>query len=176
MKRLNLIVSGFVACNLLVGASLSARPQSSTSSDSSAVKKTSNRKKHRRHHEPKQMAPTPDRISEIQSALARDGYYKGDPNGKWDSATVGAMEKFQADHGLDSTGKIDALTLQKLGLGSDIAGVDAPRAPAPATDRSTQPPATPKPESPKPAGTPGTTPSPVTPQPSRATPNPDLPR
>jgi Putative peptidoglycan binding domain len=180
MKRLNLIASSLFACGLLVGAPLCARPQSSSSSNSSAVKKTSKRKKWRRHHhEPKQMAPTPDRISEIQSALARDGYYKGDPNGKWDYATVGAMEKFQADHGLDSTGKLDALTLQKLGLGSDIAGVDAPRPPAsasPAADHSTQPPAIPKPESPKPAGAPGTTPSPVTPQPSRATPNPGLPR
>jgi peptidoglycan hydrolase-like protein with peptidoglycan-binding domain len=72
-------------------------------------------------------APTPDRISEIQSALARGGYYKGDPNGKWDSDTVAAMQKFQSANGLDSTGKLDAPTLQKLGLGSDIAGVSAPK-------------------------------------------------
>jgi peptidoglycan hydrolase-like protein with peptidoglycan-binding domain len=71
--------------------------------------------------------PTPDRINEIQSALARGGYYKGDPNGKWDSDTVAATEKFQAANGLDSTGKLDAPTLQKLGLGSDIAGVSAPK-------------------------------------------------
>jgi Putative peptidoglycan binding domain len=169
MRRLNLIVCGLLAC-ALVGASASAPPQSSSSPTASAVTNSSKRKKHRRrHHEPKQMAPTPDRISEIQSALTRDGYYKGDPNGKWDSATVDAMGKFQADHGLDSTGKIDALTLQKLGLGSDIAGVDAPRPPASATPASahpTQPPATPKPESPKPAGT---TPSPATPRSSPAT-------
>src|SRR5689334_3542461 len=31
-----------------------------------------------------QMAPTPQRISEIQSALASQGAYKAQPNGKWD--------------------------------------------------------------------------------------------
>ncbi len=71
--------------------------------------------------------PTPDRITQIQSALSRGGYYKGDPTGKWDSDTVAATEKFQAANGLDSTGKLDAPTLQKLGLGSDIAGVSAPK-------------------------------------------------
>jgi peptidoglycan hydrolase-like protein with peptidoglycan-binding domain len=74
-----------------------------------------------------QAAPTPDRINEIQSALARGGYYQGDPNGKWDSDTVAAMQKFQSANGLDATGKLDAPTLQKLGLGSDIAGVSAPK-------------------------------------------------
>jgi peptidoglycan hydrolase-like protein with peptidoglycan-binding domain len=177
MTRWNLIASTLLACGLLFGASVSAHPQSASSPSTSALKKASKRSKHRRrHHEPKQMAPGPDRISEIQSALARDGYYKGDPNGKWDSVTVGAMEKFQADHGLDSTGKIDALTLQKLGLGSDIAGVDAPRLPAPAPGNSAQPPATPKPDSPKPAGAPGTVPLPITPRPSPATSGPGLPR
>jgi peptidoglycan hydrolase-like protein with peptidoglycan-binding domain len=72
-------------------------------------------------------APTPDRITEIQTALARGGYYQGDPNGKWDTNTVAAMQKFQSANGLDSTGKLDALSLQKLGLGSDIAGVSAPK-------------------------------------------------
>jgi peptidoglycan hydrolase-like protein with peptidoglycan-binding domain len=96
-------------------------PQTSTSS---TKKKT--KKKHTKR-EPTQQAPTPERISEIQSALARGGYYQGDPNGKWDANTVGAVEKFQSAHGIDSSGKLDAATLQKLGLGSDTAGVSAPR-------------------------------------------------
>lgn len=73
------------------------------------------------------MAPTPERISEIQSALARSGYYKTDATGKWDPDTVDALEKFQSANRLDVTGKLDALTLQKLGLGSDVAGVSAPK-------------------------------------------------
>jgi len=36
------------------------------------------------------------------------------------------MKKFQEDHGLSPTGKIDALTLNKLGLGSETAGKGAP--------------------------------------------------
>lgn len=75
--------------------------------------------------------PSHERVTEIQSALARSGYYKGDPNGKWDAKTISAMRNFQEDHGIDGTGKIDAISLQKLGLGSEIAGVDAPRRPVP---------------------------------------------
>ena len=73
-----------------------------------------------------QAAPTPARISEIQSALAAQGSYKGQPNGKWDAATVQAMKDYQSAHGLTATGKLDALTLQRLGLGSEIAGRAAP--------------------------------------------------
>ncbi|MDE3170545.1 MAG: peptidoglycan-binding protein [Acidobacteriota bacterium] len=72
-------------------------------------------------------APTSDRITQIQTALARGGYYKGDATGKWDSSTVAALQKFQSSNNIDATGKLDAPTLQKLGLGSDIAGVAAPR-------------------------------------------------
>lgn len=111
-----------------------ASAQSKPASTASAAKKPSTKKRRRRrahrHFVVKQKAPTPARISEIQSALARNGYYRGDPNGKWDSSTVSGLQKFQAANGLDSTGKLDALTLQKLGLGSDIAGVAAPQPPA----------------------------------------------
>jgi Putative peptidoglycan binding domain len=83
--------------------------------------------------------PSPDRISEIQSALARGGYYQGDSTGKWDDNTVAAMQKFQSANGIEATGKIDAPSLQKLGLGSDIAGVSAPRSPSPPVTTSTTP-------------------------------------
>lgn len=104
-------------------------PQASSSTSSSASQPSTKKKKARRHYhrEVGQKAPTPDRIKEIQSALSRDGYYQGDPNGKLDSTTVGALQKFQTDHGLDPSGKLDAATLQKMGLGSDIAGVSAPK-------------------------------------------------
>jgi len=90
-------------------------------------KKTSSSKRARR--QPGQKAPTSDRVSEIQSALARNGSFAGEPNGKWDDSTSDAMRKFQASHGLNPTGKLDALTLQKLGLGSQTAGVAAPTPP-----------------------------------------------
>ena len=68
----------------------------------------------------------PARISEIQTALSRQGAYQGDPTGKWDATTVEAMRQFQTAHGLTPTGKIDALTLEKLGLGSQVSGMGAP--------------------------------------------------
>lgn len=71
--------------------------------------------------------PSSSRIEQIQMALTRSGYYHGDPTGRWDSTTVTAMKDFQRAHGITPTGRIDVASLQKLGLGSDIAGVAPPR-------------------------------------------------
>jgi peptidoglycan hydrolase-like protein with peptidoglycan-binding domain len=59
------------------------------------------------------------------------------PNGKWDDETIQAMRRFQAAHGLNPSGKLDALSLQKLGLGSQTAGVAAPTPPPGAVSRLT---------------------------------------
>ena len=114
----------------------SQQQPASSSSASTAPKKKTVSKKHRSKRESTQRAPTPARISEIQSALARDGYYQGQPNGKWDSNTVAAMQKFQSGNGLEASGKLNALSLQKLGLGSSVAGVSAPKPVQPATSKS----------------------------------------
>lgn len=141
MKRATIVAAFALGCMGLSLPIASAQGAASASSSAApaAAKKPATKK--RRHHytrrQPMQKAPTSDRISEIQSALSRNGYYQGDPNGKWDSNTIGALQKFQSDHGLDANGKLDARTLQKLGLGSDIAGVSAPR---PITPGSTTPP------------------------------------
>ncbi len=82
-----------------------------------------------------QKAPTNDRISEIQNALAKNGSFTGTPNGKWDDSTVAAVKKYQAAHALNPTGRLDAPTLQKLGLGSTTAGVAAPQTPPGAVSR-----------------------------------------
>lgn len=73
------------------------------------------------------LGPSADRIDQIQQALARSGYYQGDPTGRWDSDTIESMREFQQSHGITPSGKIDAPSLQQLGLGSDVAGVAAPR-------------------------------------------------
>jgi peptidoglycan hydrolase-like protein with peptidoglycan-binding domain len=75
------------------------------------------------------MAPTPERIVEIQEALAKKGALMGTPSGEWDDSTISAMKQFQTANGLNPTGKLDALTLQRLGLGSQTAGLAAPIAP-----------------------------------------------
>ncbi len=112
-------------------ASGAAKPKSagSKASGSAASGRAKKSSKHSKRRERGQKAPTPDRISEIQQALAKDGSFAGTPNGKWDNSTVEAMKKFQAGHGLNPSGKLDALTLQKLGLGSQTAGVAAPMPP-----------------------------------------------
>lgn len=82
-----------------------------------------------------QAAPTPERISEIQEALAKKGVFAGTPTGKWDDDTVDAMKKFQGSSGLNPSGKLDAPTLQKLGLGSHTAGLAAPTPPPNSANR-----------------------------------------
>lgn len=126
MRWLSIAASLALVCAPLAGAGASfGAQQASSSSTPSKHKKSS--KKHHASHGVSQKAPTADRISEIQSALARDGYYQGDPNGKWDANTIAAMQKFQSANGIEANGKLDAPTLQKLGLGSEIAGVSAPK-------------------------------------------------
>ena len=127
--------SSVVAANSSASAAAS-KSSAHTSPASSKKKKSSSKKSRHSRREPTQKAPTPERISEIQSSLARGGYYQGEPNGKWDSNTVAAMQKFQSANGLDPSGKLDATSLQKLGLGSGIAGVSAPRQPTPVQGKS----------------------------------------
>ena len=97
--------------------------------------KSSSSKRSRK--QPGQKAPTADRVIEIQAALSKDGSFQGAPSGKWDDATATAMRRFQASHGLNPSGKLDAPTLQRLGLGSQTAGVAAPTPPPGATSRLT---------------------------------------
>jgi len=112
------------------------RPSSAKSGRALHSKKSS---KKSRRRERGQKVPTPDRISEIQQALAKNGAYTGNPNGKWDASTVDAMKRFQDSHGLSPTGKLDAKTLQQLGLGSATAGVAAPLPPASSSAVKTPP-------------------------------------
>ncbi len=109
----------------------------SASSKSSRTKKTGKSSAHGKSSKKTkgQAAPSADRIAEIQSALARKGAYTGEPSGKWDDSTIEAMRKFQDQNGLKPTGRLDAPTLQKLGLGSEIAGVAAPTPPPGSVNR-----------------------------------------
>ena len=88
----------------------------------------SKKKPTRRRRARGQQVPSAGRIKEIQQALAREGHYEGTPTGKWDSATTEALRSYQQANALNATGKLDARTLQKLGLGSEVAGQAPPRA------------------------------------------------
>jgi peptidoglycan hydrolase-like protein with peptidoglycan-binding domain len=122
-------------CGNLTAAS-GTTPKSSTSSATSKAHPSTKKSRARRSRKERgQTAPTPQRISEIQQALAKDGSFTGSPSSKWDDSTVEAMKKFQAGHGLNPSGRLDALTLQKLGLGSQTAGVAAPMPPVSSSSR-----------------------------------------
>jgi peptidoglycan hydrolase-like protein with peptidoglycan-binding domain len=103
------------------------KPVHATSSKNSSKKRTKKVKG--------QAAPTPERITEIQGALARRGVFVDAPSGKWDDSTVAAIQKFQSANGLNPSGKLDARTLEKLGLGSETAGMAPPTAPPNSANR-----------------------------------------
>jgi len=136
------------AASVLIAAPLPQASQSSTSTNpkpktsASSTSSKSKKKKHSVAARPKgQKAPTPDRIKEIQTALQREGVYDGQPNGRFDEATVSALKKFQDKNGLTANGKIDAQALEKLGLGSETAGKGAPVPVAGSSAPSPNPPA-----------------------------------
>jgi peptidoglycan hydrolase-like protein with peptidoglycan-binding domain len=125
------------------GQAAAAQSSSSKTTTSLTAKKKKTSSKYRKKSRTRaQAAPTPDRIKEIQAALQKDGSYQGEPTGKWDTATADAMRKFQDKNGFSPTGKIDALSLNKLGLGSEIAGKGAP-VPATTTPKAALTPLTP---------------------------------
>ncbi len=113
------------AVSLFCAAPLFSTAQQKSARKTPAAKKASSKRSKSRRGRG-QKAPAPERIKEIQTALAREGAYNGQPNGKWDAGSVEAMKRFQAAHHLPTTGKLDARTLQVLGLGSEVAGRAAP--------------------------------------------------
>jgi len=58
-----------------------------------------------------------DRAREIQTALTREGYMKGEPSGVWDEPTKDAMTRYQVDHGWQAKTLPDSRALIQLGLG-----------------------------------------------------------
>ncbi|HUB33943.1 MAG TPA: peptidoglycan-binding domain-containing protein [Bryobacteraceae bacterium] len=84
----------------------------------------------------RQVAPTPERYREIQTALAAKGYLKPEEaNGTWGQSSIDALKRFQNDQKIESTGKINSLSLIALGLGPRHDSAAAKAGPAPPTDR-----------------------------------------
>ena len=79
----------------------------------------------------RQLSPTSDRYKQIQDALASRGYLQAEQaTGTWNDASIDALKRFQIEQNLDSTGKINSLSLIALGLGPRHDALPAP-APAP---------------------------------------------
>ena len=60
---------------------------------------------------------SPERATEIQTALIKSGYMTGSPTGTWDSTSQAAMEKLQGDNGWQTKLVPDSRAIIKLGLG-----------------------------------------------------------
>ena len=86
---------------------------SSTSSKSRVHKTSAKRRKKPRG----QLKIDSERAQEIQEALIREHYLKGEATGKWDDSTEAALRRFQADNGWQSKLVPDSRALIKLGLG-----------------------------------------------------------
>jgi hypothetical protein len=81
----------------------------------------------------RQTAPTQARYREIQEALAAKGYLAAEAaTGLWGQTSIDALKRFQTDQKIDSSGKINSLSLIALGLGPKRDAVVLPPAPSPA--------------------------------------------
>jgi hypothetical protein len=118
----------------------------------SAKRKKSSRSKTAAAWRSRQLAPTPDRYKEIQSALADRGYLKQSPSGVWDGQSADALKHFQQDQSLEPTGKLNSLSLIALGLGAKHGNAPpiapasiGPQGPAPVlTPQNAAPPSPPR--------------------------------
>jgi peptidoglycan hydrolase-like protein with peptidoglycan-binding domain len=79
-----------------------SKGQDSTSVRSSAATRT--------HH----AAWSTDQVKEAQQGLAKAGFYKGQPTGKYDRATRKAIRDYQKANKLKVTGRLDNELLTKL--------------------------------------------------------------
>ena len=100
---------------------LATAPKSATKQAAPAKKTSVAKKKTARRRGPArpktQQQPTPERNQEIQQALIDKGYLQDPPTGVWDPPSSDALKRFQADQQLQATGKLDSLSLIRLGLG-----------------------------------------------------------
>jgi len=116
--RATAILLSFV---LLVPALAAARTHKAGKSSSSHSTKGKNASKTKKPRG--QAAMNPERVREIQSALIREHFMDGEPNGVWDTRSKTAMQKFQAAQGWQSKVVPDSRALIKLGLGPDHANL-----------------------------------------------------
>jgi peptidoglycan hydrolase-like protein with peptidoglycan-binding domain len=116
-----------VAVTVLLSATLAfAGTTSSEKPSANPTAKVQNT--HHAHHASKktrkgrvrgQKAIDSDRVRQIQEALIREHYLKGEPSGKWDTSTQQALHRYQSDQGWQSKTVPDSRALIRLGLGPD---------------------------------------------------------
>ena len=67
-------------------------------------------------------AAADDNVRAAQTRLRQEGFYFGNPDGKYDKETSAAVTRYQIRHGLQITGQLDAATAQALGTRPLAAG------------------------------------------------------
>ena len=117
---------GAVAVTALLSATLAFA--GTTASEKPSTKPTAKVQNTSHHHASKkarkgrvrgQKAIDNDRVRQIQEALIREHYMKGEPSGKWDASTQQALHRYQSDQGWQSKTVPDSRALIRLGLGPD---------------------------------------------------------
>jgi len=80
----------------------------------------------------RQAIPSPERYREIQTALASRGFLSPEEaTGVWNQTSIDALKRFQIEQNIESTGKINSLSLIALGLGPKHEASTVPAPPAP---------------------------------------------
>lgn len=126
-----LLIAALVAsCVPLAQAATTVSKKSSLKAASSktSAKKRKVRKSSWRHRGQKQIAD--ERTREIQRALAREGYFDGEPSGVLCARTKAALQRLQADNGWQTRIVPDSRALIKLGLGPDQSNILNPESAA----------------------------------------------
>jgi peptidoglycan hydrolase-like protein with peptidoglycan-binding domain len=95
---------------LLCSVEAFARNTQTTSSSKSNAGANSNRKRG------PVFRATKDQINQAQAILKERGFYAGEQTGKLDDATRDGLRKYQQAEGLKSTGTLNKVTLEKMGV------------------------------------------------------------
>jgi hypothetical protein len=123
------------ACLLLVSAATASTSQTkstkSTKSNSSSHKSSKSgkassgksKKKSAKGTSHGQKGIDQERTLAIQQALVKQGYFSGEPTGKFDQVTKDALVRYQAENGWQTKVAPDSRALIKLGLGPDKKGL-----------------------------------------------------
>lgn len=125
MQFRQLTVFSAIALALTLPAVASPRKHSTTAAHRTAAK-TSAKSKHGAVKSKMTSQRTIDdgRAAQIQAALIKAGYLPAPPSGHWDTASIAAMTKVQADNGWQTKLVPDSRALIKLGLGPGAVSSD----------------------------------------------------
>ena len=105
-KVLTLTISLLLLCSV----EAFARNTQTASSNKSNAGANSNRKRG------PVFRATKDQINQAQAILKERGFYAGEQTGKLDDATRDGLRKYQQAEGLKSTGTLNKVTLEKMGV------------------------------------------------------------